>query len=47
VIVLGDAEVRVAGGKGRASRRAQEEIVAIGESLDISSGQVERLVPCN
>jgi hypothetical protein len=36
-------KVRVAGGKGRASRRAPEEIGAIGESLGISSSHVDRL----
>ena len=43
VLTMEKHRVRVAGGKGRASRRVQEEIVVIGESLGISSGQVERL----
>jgi uncharacterized protein len=43
VLSMEKHQVRVAGGKGRASRRAQEEIKVIGESLGISSAQVERL----
>jgi hypothetical protein len=35
--------VRVAGGKGRASRRAQDEIATIGESFGVSSSKVEGL----
>lgn len=35
--------VAVAGGKGRASRKAQEEIANIGESLGVSSKKVEQL----
>lgn len=43
VLTIENHQVRVAGGKGRASRRAQEEIVGIGESIGISSHQVEQL----
>jgi hypothetical protein len=43
ILTMEKHRVRVAGGKGRASRRAQEEIVVIGESLGISSRQVEQL----
>jgi uncharacterized protein len=43
VLTMEKHQVRVAGGKGKDSRRAQEEIVGIGEALSISSGQVERL----
>ncbi len=43
VLTMDEHQVRVAGGKGRASRKAQEEIRVIGESLSISTDQVERL----
>jgi uncharacterized protein len=43
VLSMEKHQVRMAGGKGRASRRAQEEIRVVGESIGISSGQVERL----
>ena len=43
VLTTDKHRVRVAGGKGRASRRAQDEIAAIGESFGVSSSRVEGL----
>jgi hypothetical protein len=43
VLTVEKHRVRVAGGKGRASKRAQDEIARIGESFGVSSSRVEGL----